>query len=164
MLQAQNPTCHINLQPITKQTSAQQIRERAVKYEREIDLKPEDNDEVWIIIDADKNQKKDLEALFNWEKKAKHRGLAFSNPKFEYWLLMHFDKGNNLKTPKSCDERLRKFLPNYSKNNLNTKILEDKAQKAISNANSRNKNAKNPISDYHTTMSELVKNILATKP
>ena len=42
-------------------------------------------------------------------------GFALSNPKFEYWLLLHFENANGVATADECDRRLRKHLPGYDK-------------------------------------------------
>src|SRR5690349_15468219 len=46
-------------------------------------------DEAWIVIDKDTWTDEQLTQLCEWTKEAENYGLALSNPKFEYWLLLH---------------------------------------------------------------------------
>lgn len=73
--------------------------------------------EIWLVIDYEDNNKrssKEINTLYN---KCTNQGynLAISNPIFEYWLLLHFEDGNNINSSKQCLERLKKYLPHYNK-------------------------------------------------
>lgn len=72
---------------------------------------------VWIVCDRDEWSSAQLDAVHAWVKESKNgnRGLAMSNPKFEYWLLLHFENGSGLKSVADCDRRLKKHLSGYHK-------------------------------------------------
>lgn len=46
-------------------------------------------DKIWIVLDKDENSIDRLKNVCNWCEK-NDVGIAFSNPCFEYWLLLHF--------------------------------------------------------------------------
>jgi hypothetical protein len=45
----------------------------------------------------------------------KNCGLALTNPKFEFWLLLHFEDGSGVSGSRSCSDRLKRYLPDYDK-------------------------------------------------
>lgn len=98
-------------------------------YLKKINLRKDD--EAWLVIDKDMWSDSQIKELFDWTKKNIKYNLAVSNPKFEYWLLLHFEEGKNANTPSSCVEKLRKYLPDYNKNIDIRKITIDKIIKAI---------------------------------
>src|ERR1700751_571588 len=51
-------------------------------------------DEAW--------EEKYLEEIFLWAQEKKNFGFALSNPKFEYWLLLHFEDGKGVATARHC--------------------------------------------------------------
>ncbi len=95
------------------------------------------SDEAWLVVDKDNWTDSQLSELFQWTKGAKNYGFALSNPQFEYWLLLHFEDGNGIRTPKHCTERLEIYYPNYNKgidrklfpiSNINAAIQRAKAR------------------------------------
>ncbi len=50
---------------------------------------PEDGDSIWCVFDRDDNSN---EVLLRAKQSAQKEGyhLAYSNPSFELWLLLHF--------------------------------------------------------------------------
>ena len=73
------------------------------------------NDEAWVVVDKDAWMDKQLAELWNWSEERENYGLALSNPKFEFWLLLHFEDGYKATTSRACSERLNKYLPGYDK-------------------------------------------------
>ncbi len=67
-----------------------------------------ENDETWIIVDRDNWPEDQLLKIHNWSQKAHSRGLALSNPKFEYWLLLHFEEGLRIRSATQIETRLQK--------------------------------------------------------
>ena len=45
--------------------------------------------EAWLVIDKDQWSNAQLALLNEWEQRESNHGLAISNPKYEYWLLLH---------------------------------------------------------------------------
>jgi hypothetical protein len=98
----------------------------------------ENSDEAWIILDID-NNKEQILPICKWSKENDYFGCAISNPKFEYWLLLHYETGNNI-TETNLNDRLAKFIPNYKKNNIDKLNLKIEMVKyAVENAKLRDK-------------------------
>ncbi len=83
------------------------------RFFREASLR--DDDEAWLVIDKDNWTESQLTTMFNWSISDSRYGLAVSNPRFEYWLLLHFEEGNKISSPNNCSDRLKRYLPNYDK-------------------------------------------------
>ena len=75
----------------------------------------ENDDEAWLVVDTDNWEKEQLDLLHEWSLGKSNYGLAVSNPKFELWLLLHFEDGSSIKSSRNCSDRLKKHLPNYDK-------------------------------------------------
>lgn len=94
----------------------------------------EENDQIWVVFDRDEHPHV-MEAI-NLAKE--HRvGVAFSNPCFEIWGLMHFD---NCDAPihrhdaqKSLASKLKGYEPNKSKS-LDLAVLLPKTGEASARA------------------------------
>lgn len=98
---------------------------------------------------------------FNRSIGTREYGVAITNPKFEYWLLLHFDEGNDVQTAADCVRRLKRYLPNFEKNNLGFNYLESKwLISAISNAKKRHKQCQDWYTDNHSTVHLLIEKIL----
>jgi hypothetical protein len=138
--------------------SAQQILARMKNYLKQEGLK--DSDEAWLVVDKDSNSDERLEELFKWSCGKNNHGLALSNPKFEYWLLLHFEDGNNIATSAECSKRLKMYLPNYDKSIDTGKFTPDTISEAIRRARNRDNP---PCSKWPcgvgTTVYKLVENI-----
>lgn len=118
--------------------------------------------EAWIVIDKDHSEDKDLQQIVDWAKDNSNYGFALSNPKFEYWLLLHFEDGNKVKSPQDCDTRLKKCYPNYDKKIEARKITRKRIDDAIERAKKRDNP---PCADWPrdigvTTVYRLVEEIL----
>lgn len=121
------------------------------------------SDEAWLVIDKDQWRDEQIDILHEWTKQQKNYGLALSNPKFEYWLLLHFAEGD-ISSTQNIEKLLDSHLPNYS----HTKAVDPQKfklkniEKAISRAKKRNTP---PCEDWphlphRTTVYKLVSNIL----
>lgn len=73
-------------------------------------------DEAWIVLDREdgRNDEK-IKAIFSWCAERADRFVALSDPKFEFWLLLHFESPSGIRTSKECDDRLALFIPKYRK-------------------------------------------------
>jgi hypothetical protein len=60
-----------------------------------------------------------------------------SNPKFEYWLLLHFEDGAGVTSSQDCTARIRRHLPNYNKGIDSRKISKEQITDAIHRARAR---------------------------
>lgn len=109
-------------------SSPLQVLKRIKTCIEETSLRP--SDEAWVVIDKDNWAEEHLIILFDWSKKSERYGLAMTNPKFEYWLLLHFEDGYGVSNGKECSTRLKKYIPEYDKSfdpRIITKIMIDKA-------------------------------------
>ena len=95
------------------------------------------DDEAWLVADKDQWSDDQLRLLFNWSLKADNFDFALSNPKFEYWLLLHFDDGDGIRTPRECDERPSRYLPDYDKTIDHKKFNQSGIDDAIRRARAR---------------------------
>lgn len=73
---------------------------------------------VWCVFDGDHRPLTEMENAFA---NAEEHGfnVAFSNPCFEFWLLLHFEYTDAWLTPDQCQNRLQAHMPNYTKTMLN---------------------------------------------
>ena len=93
-------------------------------------------------------------------------GFALSNPKFEFWLLLHFEDGGGVSSSQICSQKLDRHLPGYDKG-INVRRISDTM---ITNAIRRARQRDNPPSGVWphmtgttvtgTTVYKLVENIL----
>jgi len=80
----------------------------------EENIEAKNGDEAWIIVDEDGRGQEKLWPLHEWALASNGRGLALSNPKFEYWILLHFEDGASVSSSE-CGDRLKKYFPAYEK-------------------------------------------------
>ena len=120
------------------------------------------SDEAWLVVDKDHWQDQDLEQLHKWSQGTDNYGFALSNPRFEYWLLLHFEDGTQIGSSRECSTRLKKYLPCYDKNIDARKIKPYMIKEAIRRAKLRDNSpgAKWPRRLGNTTVYKLVENIL----
>ncbi len=128
--------------------------------------KPKSSDEAWLVVDRDGWGEQDLNKLYAWAQKRENYGFALSNPKFEYWLLLHFEDGNNIKSPENMDRRLQKYLPNYNKRIDASKFTRERIEEAIDRARKRDccpRCADWPRVPYVSTVYRLVERMLPSR-
>ena len=118
------------------------VLRRMVRYlaDEEADLKK--TDEAWLVVDKDQWSEQQLLPLHQWVSKRKRngpeRGFAVSNPSFEYWLLLHFEDGNDIADLRQCIHRLRHHLPESGKSIDPQGFSEEMILKAVERARKRN--------------------------
>ena len=91
--------------------------------------------EAWIVMDRDEWNAKDIADIEKWASEKNH-GLALSIPKFEYWLLLHYEDGCGLSC-NDCKSHLDKYLK--SKHIPQNLVIKEKIETAIINARKRDK-------------------------
>jgi hypothetical protein len=121
-----------------------------------------ESDEAWLVVDRDGWTESQLATLFSWSQKGDHYGLALSNPKFEYWLLLHFEDGDNIGSSRECTDRFERYLPGYNKHIDERKFTWERIYEAIRRAKNRDNP---PCTDWphtigNTTVYRLVERIL----
>jgi hypothetical protein len=112
-------------------SSPQFILKRMERYLKLKGLKA--TDEAWLVVDNDQWSEIQLRELYLWSQLKANHGLAVSNPKFEYWLLLHYEDGVQI-TSVDCSKRLMRYLPDYNKYIDFREITQDKIVKAIRRA------------------------------
>ena len=139
------------------------------------------SDEAWLVVSSMTISKhhssplqvlkpmagwQQLAQLHTWSQDADNYGFALSNPKFEYWLLLHFEDGTNIGSSSECSSRLKRYLPAYDKGLDARNITPDMIEDAIRRAKARDNP---PCGDWprtfgSTTVYKLVENILSERP
>ncbi|MXZ51436.1 MAG: RloB domain-containing protein [Rhodobacteraceae bacterium] len=94
-------------------SSPSKVLSRMEKHLNEEGLK--NSDEAWLVVDKDQWTDEQLSQLHQWSLKKENYGFALSNPKFEFWLLLHFENGVGVSSSKKCSKKLERYLPNYDK-------------------------------------------------
>ncbi len=128
------------LQTKDGKSSPRDVFERLSKIKKN-DTIDADYDELWMVCDIDYWQPKMLKEIFR-ECKKKNINTAFSNPKFELWLLLHFIDVNNYNQHKQMqlmkknqlELALKKYLVGYDHSRYSTIKLMENVDAAIENA------------------------------
>jgi len=131
---SENATIHIRcLKKRGRGRDPEKVLKEIKRYLKEEGIKK--NDEAWVVVDKDRWTDAQLDKLHRWStSSAGNYGLAVSNPKFEYWLLLHFEDGSGVNSSRECDERLLRAHPNYKKNNIGFNKLKPGILEAIRRA------------------------------
>ncbi|GAA4786642.1 hypothetical protein CCANI_10075 [Corynebacterium canis] len=92
---------------------------------RDGELRP--GDEAWVIVDEDRWPEPELVEIWKWGAERRDRGIGFSVPQFEWWLLLHFEDGHGARTQREIMDRLNSYLPEYQKGNRKQLKFADEA-------------------------------------
>ena len=155
----QNPNVRVICLPSKHGRSPPEVLNRMKKGLQERFLRK--SDEAWLVVDMDWWTDGQLSELYQWSRQKKNYGFALSNPKFELWLLMHFEDVRGAINSRVCSKKLQRHLPNFKKH-INPKNI---STLMIANAIERAKRQDNPpCSDWPrttgTTVYRLVERIL----
>jgi len=155
----QNSIIRVNCLKSKHDSSPPQVLARMKKYLKKEGLKK--SDEAWLVIDKDQWTDEQLSQLHQWSMKTDNFGFALSNPKFEFWLLLHFEDGKGVNSSQICSQKLKHHLPTYNKGIDVRKISDTMVTNAIKRARQRDTP---PCNDWPritgTTVYKLVENIL----
>lgn len=160
----QRSTVHVHCVKGSHDSSPPQVLARLRNYLEQRELRSPD--EAWLIVDKDQWTNKQLNQLNEWAKERRNLGLAVSNPKFEYWLLLHFEGGNGIASSQDCSNRLEKHIRGYDKGLK----VQDFSRRRIDDAVQRARKRDNPpCVDWPramgaSTVYRLVENILQSEP
>ena len=156
----------IEIKPLaSKHTAAKMLVMSAKNLIKQDYYYPEDGDLIWCVFDCDSNSNEDLHVV---ERIAESYGyhIAFSNPCFELWYLLHFaDEGAYLKDSSAVISKLDRdgCLKGYSKSKDYYDTLKPLRQHAIKRAQrlmEKHKKAGQPLlrrdSNPHTSVVSLV--------
>ena len=132
LFNGRNSVVHVRCLTQNQGSAPVQVLKQMQEYLEEFNLR--DNDQAWLVVDKDQWTDEQLAQLFEWSEKEDNFGFALSNPKFEYWLLLHFDDGSGATTPQRCTAQLKRHLPNYDKSIERRKFTPAAIQNAIARA------------------------------
>lgn len=119
--------------PSASNSSPNKVLRRMQMHLRDEPL--EASDQAWLVVDRDEWKDEQLLPLHAWTKqRPQNHFLALSNPKFEYWLLLHFEKGDGIVTARDCDVHLKKHLPDYDKSIPAAEFTHERIGHAIQRA------------------------------
>lgn len=111
--------CLVDIIPISsKHKAAEHLVKHAKSLISHADYYPEDGDQLWCVFDCDDNKDNELYEATEYAKKQDYH-IAYSNPSFEYWYLLHFEKRNGHLN--DCNAvinilKSKNYLENYEKN------------------------------------------------
>ena len=109
----------------SKHKAAEHLVKHAKSLVSQADYYPKDGDQLWCVFDCDDNKDSELQAAISYAEKHGYK-IAYSNPAFEYWYLLHFE---NLKN--------RGYLENYEKSMDVFEELQKHQPEAIEHAKER---------------------------
>ncbi len=111
--------CHIDIIPITSQyKAADKLVQKAQATMGHNPYYPDDGDVIWCVFDRDDNTDEMLRRAGQLAEKEGYL-LAYSNPAFELWYLLHFqDQTAPLADCNAVIRQLKQknYLPQYEKN------------------------------------------------
>ena len=110
--------CLVDIVPIpSKHKAAEHLVKHAKSLISQSDYYPKDGDQLWCVFDRDDNKDYELQAAVAFAQKQGYH-IAYSNPSFEYWYLIHFEKRNGfIKDSATVIDILKRneYLANYEK-------------------------------------------------
>lgn len=118
-------------------------------------------DEAWLVVDVDTWDASEFDEILAWEESSPQFHLAISNPKFELFLIMHFERANGCTTASVVDERLKRHMPGYKKRIKPTQFNVAAISTAVENARLKRAGCKARIpqpgmTDAHLLVSRLL--------
>lgn len=110
--------CLVDIIPIpSKHKAAEHLVKHAKSLISQANYYPKDGDQLWCVFDCDDNKDHELHAAAEYAEKQGYQ-IVYSNPSFEYWYLLHFEKRNGyLKDSDTVINILKtkRYLENYEK-------------------------------------------------
>lgn len=132
--------CLVDIIPIpSKHKAAEHMVKHAKSLISQADYYPKDGDQLWCVFDCDDNKDFELQAAISYSEKHGYK-IAYSNPAFEYWYLLHFEKRNGyLKDSATVIDILENkgYLENYGKSVDVFEELQEHQPEAIQYAKER---------------------------
>lgn len=118
-------------------------------------------DEAWIVVDVDTWGSSEFAELLSWAGEDLRHHLAISNPKFELFLVLHFERGNGCTTPQKVDDALKRYLPRYAKRISATQFTLNDVGAAVENAKTKRAGCKGIVpapgmTDVHLLVERLI--------
>jgi hypothetical protein len=132
--------CLVDVVPLSsKHQAAIHLVKHAKSLISQMDYYPKYGDKLWCVFDCDANKNAELKIAKEYAKKYGYK-IAYSNPAFEYWYLIHFELRNGYLNDSARIISLlkeKKYLPKYDKSLDVYENLIEYQTKAIQNARKR---------------------------
>lgn len=151
--------CHIETHH-AKHTSIESMIEKMTQLQDS----PDQDDQLWIILDRDEENRvsEQFRALRRWEQARENNRVALSNPRFEYWLLLHVMPYPSAHMSRE-DSYVVEKIPGYTKNLSRCKQVFslDAIRNAVARAAQQGYPTCQDIEKAGSGMGELVKLFMA---
>jgi hypothetical protein len=122
-------------------------------------------DEAWIVIDKDDWTDDQVKEVTDWVKASEQHHLAMSNPKFELYLLMHYEDGTGCTNASTVDARLKRRWPEFDKRILSGTFSIDDVKVATDHARRLDRGNPDEVPpEGVTTFYKLVESLLKEDP
>lgn len=153
------PNIQIKIVPSNDQSAPLYVLNRMRLYLKKEGVRL--GDEAWLVVDTDAWPAEQLAQLHSWSLECDSQHLATSNPKFELWLLLHFEDGAQISAT-NVEHRLHRHLPGYDKKIDSRKFPLEKIKQAIQRAKAKDQPRCEdwPRTAGHTTVYRLVEHLL----
>lgn len=149
---------HVRCLSKKKKSAPRQVLKEMERHIRKEGLRK--NDEAWIVVDRDRWTEEQLTEIFEWSQRKPNYNFALSIPKFEYWLLLHFEDPGGVNS-RECTVRLRRYLTEYDKGIEAQHFPEESIKEAIDRAKQKDSSICEKWSKAAgTTVYKLVESIL----
>ena len=123
--------------PNSKCTDPKNLANFARKQIEKKGLNFKNGDNIWCVFDCDENTNEDISQACKIAKNDVK--ICLSNPNFEFWFLLHYEFIVTRLERSEVIEKLKKHIPNYSKNTDIFDYLLNERSVAINNAKKLNK-------------------------
>ncbi len=123
--------------PNSKCTDPKNLAKFARKQIEKKGLNFRNGDNIWCVFDCDENTNEDISQACKIAKNDVK--ICLSNPNFEFWFLLHYEFIVTRLERSEVIEKLKKHIPNYSKNTDIFDHLLNERSVAINNAKKLNK-------------------------
>lgn len=160
----------IAIEPLpSKYQAAKALVEHAQSKVSQLGYNKRDGDEIWCVFDRDNNTDADLQTAEHTAEKLGYR-IAYSNPSFELWFLLHFIDQRSMLADSDAVERLldaQQCLPGYDKRkDYSAQLLPyrtdaiKRAQRRLDELAAENQKLIRRGGNPYTTVNELVQYLL----
>lgn len=117
-----NPRLYVHVERC-QANSPQQLKKKLTQLMRQA-LADKKGVTGWMVMDRDRWGEGDIQEAFDWQEKEPRVHIAMTNPKFEWWLALHFEAHPQL-------DRLVQVLMKHgalvgsNKKGVNTRVFDE---------------------------------------
>lgn len=132
-----NSGVRIEVPNADKYTDPINLVKYAADYAKKNDIDVAEGDSIWVVYDVDQNKDEGMAQAKKLADQYKI-GIAHSNPSFELWYLLHFEKSSAMLTNAELSQKLQRHLPRYNKSTCVFDDIMEHRPKAIKHAEQLN--------------------------